>query len=172
MIIFKIMVAMVFIIIIVHMIIFKIMMIIIIFHIILFKMMMIMSIIPRAARIPADQKTSPQRAGRKRRPPIREPYWSWYHYNYTIMITKNPNYHIHNHHHTTDLKWIQHGDVALGPHLVCKKYSTWVIFFLISTFIRKKLKYKIFNLNEKRIKLKIFHLNEQHKNYSTWMRKK
>ena len=32
--------------------------------------------IPRAARMPADQKTSPQRAGRKRRPPIREPYWS------------------------------------------------------------------------------------------------
>ena len=39
-------------------------------------MMMVMVMIPSAARMPADQKTSPQRAGRKRRPPIREPYWS------------------------------------------------------------------------------------------------
>ena len=31
---------------------------------------------PSAARMPADQKTSPQRAGRKRRPPILEPYAS------------------------------------------------------------------------------------------------
>ena len=33
---------------------------------------------PRAARMPADQKTSPQRAGRKSSPPIREPYASWW----------------------------------------------------------------------------------------------
>lgn len=42
------------------------------------------TVAPRAARIAADQKISPHRAGRKSRPPIRDPSTSW---NGSSMVT-------------------------------------------------------------------------------------